>query len=88
MKAEKHEGWEIHEDLAKKPIQWEPSREEFRTVNLISSKRSLHSIEMFIAYEAKFDGITRRLEALENKDPALVNQVSALYLLSNYESSV
>jgi len=76
LKADEHEGWEIYEDLAKKILQWESTPEESRTVNSISSKRGLHSIKTSITYEAKFDGITQRLEALETKDPILVNQVS------------
>ena len=76
MKPDEHEGWKIYEDLAKKILQWESTPEESRTVNSISSKRGLHSIKTSITYEAKFDGITQRLEALETKDPASVNQVS------------
>jgi len=76
LKADEHEVWKIYEDLVEKTLQREPTPEESRIANLISSKRGLHSIETSIAYEAKFDSMARRLEALETKDPVQVKQVS------------
>jgi len=65
-----------------KTLQWEPTSEEFRTANPISSKSGLHYLETSIAYETKFDGITQRLEALKTKDPILVNQVRPIQFIS------
>jgi len=61
LRKDKNEGWKIYEDLAEKILQWEPTNEEFRTANTISSKRGLHSIENFKAIEAKFADIMWRL---------------------------
>ena len=68
---------EIYEDLAKKILQWEPSNEEFRNSNSISSERGLHSIEDSIATEAKLANIMRRLEVIELRNPVSVNQLSS-----------
>jgi len=59
LKADKHEGWEIYEDLAEKTLQWELTPEESRIAIPVSSKRGLHSIETYIAYEAKFNSIAQ-----------------------------
>ena len=67
MKKDENEGWEIYEDLAEKILQWEPTNEESRIANPISSKRGLHSIEDSIATEAKFANLMRRLKAIEIK---------------------
>ena len=47
-----------------------------RNSNPISSKGGLHSIESSIVAEAKIANLMRRIEALETKEPAPVNQVS------------
>jgi len=57
-------------------IQWEPTSENSRNLNSISSKGGLHSIESPIPNEAKIANLTRRLEVLETKEPSPVNQVS------------
>ena len=73
---DKNEGWNLYENLAEKTIQWEPTNENSRNSNSISSKGGLHSIESFIAAEARIANLERRLEALETKEPVPVNQVS------------
>ena len=78
LKKNEIERWEIYEDLAKKTLQWEPSNEEFRNSNSISSKFGLHPMEDFLITEAKLANIIRRLEAIETKNPISVNQVSLI----------
>ena len=76
LKKDENEGWKIYEDLAENTLQREPTNEEYKTANLISSKRGLHLIENFIATEAKFANIMRRLEAIETKGSVSVSQVN------------
>jgi len=76
LKKDKNEGWKIFEDLAEKTQQREPTNEESRTANPISSKRGLHLTGDSIATEAKFANIMRRLEAIETKGLVPVSQVS------------
>ena len=66
----------LYENLAEKTIQWESTSENSRNSNSISSKEGLHSIESFIANEAKLANLARRLEVLKTKEPSPVNQVS------------
>ena len=69
-------GENIYEELAEKTLQWEPTNEESRTANPISSKRGIHLIEDFKTTEAKFANIMQRLEAIETKRLVPVSQVS------------
>ena len=76
LQKDEDEGWDLYENLTEKTIQWESASETSRNPNSISSKGGLHSIELFIANEAKLANLVRRLEALEMKEPSPVNQVS------------
>ena len=76
MQKDENEGWDLYENLAENTIQWEPTSESSKNSNSISSKGGLHSIESFIANEAKLASLARRLKASETKEPSLVNQVS------------
>ena len=76
LEKDENEGWGLYENLAEKTIEWEPTSETSRNSNSISSKGGLHSIESFIANEAKLANLARRLEALETKEQSPVNQVS------------
>ena len=59
-----------------KIIQWEPTNENSRNSNSISSKGGFHSIESSIVNEAKIANLVRRLEVLETKEPSTINQVN------------
>ena len=76
LQKDENEGCDLYENLAEKTIQWEPISESSRNSNSISSKGGLYSIESSITNEAKLANLTRRLEALETKEPSPVNQVS------------
>ena len=76
LKKDENEGWNLYDNLAEKTIQWEPTCENSRNSNSISSKRGLHSIESSITNESKLANLARRPEALETKEPSQVNQVS------------
>ena len=76
LKKNEDEGWLLYEDLANKTIQLEPIPGKFRTNDPSSSKGDAHFIEVNIATKAKLAVVMRRLEALETKEPVLVNQVS------------
>ena len=76
MKKNENEGWLLYEELADNTIQWELTPKKFRTNDPSSSQGGVHSIETNIATEAKLAAVMRRLEALETKEPVLVNQVS------------
>jgi len=76
LQKNKNEGWDLFENLVEKTIQWEPTNENSRNSNSISSKGCLHSIESSIAAEAKIENLARRLKALATKEPVSVNQVS------------
>jgi len=76
LKKDENEGCDLYEDLAEKTIQWEPTSENSRISNSISSKGGFHSIESSIVNEAKIANLVRRLEVLETKEPSPGNQVS------------
>ena len=76
MQKDENEGWDLYGDLAEKTIQWEPTSENSRNSNSITSKEGLHSIESSIANKAKLANLARVLKALETKEPSSVNQVS------------
>jgi len=71
LQKDANQEWDLFEELAEKTLQWEPTPEKFRNTNHISSKGGLHSIESFIPAEAKIS--SRWMEALEIKEPVLVN---------------
>ena len=73
LKEDEHGEWKIYEDLAEKTLQWEPTPQESRNSNLISSIRGLYLIEDSIATEAKLDNIMQRLEAIELRNHVSVN---------------
>ena len=66
----------MFEDLAEKILQWEPTSEKPRNSQSIDSKGELISLESSIAAEAKIATLMRRIEALEIKDLAKVNQIN------------
>jgi len=78
LQKDENEGWNLYENLAEKTIQWEPTSENSRNSNSISSKGGLYSIELSIAKEAKLANLARRLKVLETKEPSPVNQVTQI----------
>ena len=75
LKKNEDEGWLLHENLADKTIQWEPTLEKFTTNNPSSSKGGAHSIKANIATEVKLTVVMQRIEALETKGPVSTKQV-------------
>ena len=75
MKKNEDEAWEFLGDLAEKTMQWESTNDQLID-KPTPSKGGIHSIESSIATEAKYNTLARRLEALEMKEKAQVNQVS------------
>lgn len=75
MKKNEEEAWEFLEEFSEKTMQWESTNESIYE-KPTSSRNGVHSLETSIATEAKFQTLTRRLEALEMKENAHVNQVS------------
>jgi len=64
----------MYENLVEKTIQWEPTNENSRNSNSISSKGGgLHLIESSIAAETRIANLARRLEALKTKELSPVN---------------
>ena len=49
LQNDENQGWDLFEDLAEKPLQWELTPERSRNTNPIFSKGGLHSIESSIA---------------------------------------
>ena len=76
LQKDENEGWDLYENLAEKNIQWEPTTENSRNSNSISSKEGLHLIESSITAEVSIANLARRLEDLETKKTSPVNQVS------------
>jgi len=76
LQKSENEGCDLYENLAEKIIQWEPTNENSKNSNSISSNGGLHSIESSIAAKARIANLKRRLEVLETKEPIPVNQVS------------
>ena len=74
LQKNKNQGWELFEDLA---VQWEPTPKKSKNTNSISSKGGPHVIESFIAVKARMANIIKRMEALEAKELAPVNQVNS-----------
>ena len=58
LKKDEDQGWDLFEALTEKTIQWESCPEK---TNLTTSRTDMHSIESFIATEAKLTPLTRRL---------------------------
>ena len=67
----------MFEDLAEKTLQWELISKKPRNSQSITSKGGLLSLESFITVEAKIVTIMRRIETLEIKEPANVNQINS-----------
>ena len=76
MQKDENQGWDLFEDLAEKTLQWEPASEKPRNSQSIASRGGLLSLESSIAAEAKIATLMRRIEALETKEPANVNQIN------------
>jgi len=74
LQKNKNQGWDLFEDLAEKTLQWEPTSEKPRNSQFIASIGGLLSSESSIATEAKVATLIRRIEVLETKEPAKVNQ--------------
>ena len=53
LQKDENEEWDLFENLAEKIIQWEPTNENSRNSNSISSKGGLHPIKSSIATEAR-----------------------------------
>ena len=73
---DKNQSWVLFENLAEKTLQWEPASEKPRNSQSIASKGGLLSLESSIATEAKIATLMRRIEALETKELANVNQIN------------
>jgi len=73
LQKDENEGWDLYENLVEKTIQWEPTNENSRNSNSISSKGGLHSIESSVATETRIAHLARRLKVIETKEPAPVN---------------
>jgi len=76
LKKDENQGWDLFEDLAEKTLQCEPASEKPRNSQSIASKRGLLSLELTTTVEAKIATLMRRIEALEIKEPANVNQIN------------
>ena len=74
MKKNEDEAWKFLGELIEKIMQWESTNDQFID-RPTPSKGGIHSIESSIATEAKYNTLARRLEALEIKEKAQVNQV-------------
>ena len=64
MRKDENQGWDLFEDLAEKPLQWESTSEKPRNSQPIASKVGLLSLESSIAMEAKIATLMRRIKAL------------------------
>ena len=71
-----NQGWDLFEDFAEKTLQWEPASEKSRNSQSITSKGGPLAIESSIAVEATIATLMRRIEALEIKEPAKINQIN------------
>ena len=78
LQKDENQGWDLFEELAEKTLQWESTAEKPRNLQSIASKGGLLSLESFIAAEAMIATLMRRIEALEIKEPANVNQINPL----------
>ena len=78
LQKDENQGWDLFEDLAKKTLQWEPASKKLRNSQSIALRGGLLSLESSIAAKAKIATIMRRIEALETKKPANVNQINPL----------
>ena len=76
MQKDENQGWDLFEDLTEKTLQWEPASEKSKNSQPIASKGGLISLESSITTEAKIATLMRRIEALEIKEPANVNQIN------------
>ena len=77
MQKDENQGWDLFEDLAEKTLQWELASEKSRNSQSIASRGGLLSLESSIVAEAKITTLMRRIEALETKEPANVNQIKS-----------
>ena len=76
LQKDENQGWDLFENLAKKTLQGESASKKQRNSQSIASRGGLLSLESFIAAEAKIATLMRRIEALETKEPANVNQIN------------
>ena len=75
------EEWAFLDDMIDKTVQWENTNEKSAT-----SRSHIHAIDTSIAVKAKLAALLRRLDYLELKDKAQVNQVSSP-ICTNYQVS-
>ena len=64
LQKDENQRRDLVENLVEKTLQWEPTPEKSKNTNPIFSKGDLHSIESFIAAEAKISSLMRRMETL------------------------
>ena len=76
LQKDKNQGWDLFEDLAEKTLQWEPTSKKPRNSQSIVLKEGLLSLESSITVKAKIATLMRRIEALETKELANVNQIN------------
>ena len=76
LQKDENQGWNLFEDLAEKTLQWEPTSENPRNSQSMTSKGGLLFLESFITAEAKIVTLMRKIDALETKEPAKVNQIN------------
>ena len=78
LQKDENHGWDLFEDLAEKTLQWKPASEKPKNSQSIASRGGLLSLESSITTKAKIATLMRRVEALETKEPANVNQINPL----------
>jgi len=76
LQKDKNQGWDLFKDLAEKTLQWESASKKQRNLQSIALKGGLLSLESSIAAEANIAALMRRIEALEIKEPANINQIN------------
>lgn len=64
MRKNEDEAWEFVEDLAWKTMQWD-SLANKPNASISANKGGIHSVDYFIATEAKIKALMRRIEALQ-----------------------
>ena len=76
LQKNENQGRDLFEDLAEKTLQWEPASEKPKNLQSIASRGGFLSLESSITTEAKIATLMRRIEPLETKESANVNQIN------------
>ncbi|MFW5438963.1 hypothetical protein [Paenibacillus apiarius] len=75
MHKDENKAWEFLEELSWKTMQWDTSAEKPATPST-TTKGGIHTVDNSIASEAKLSAVIRRVEALELKPAAQVNNAN------------